>query len=350
MADAPLSAVAAAARGEAQAWNELVAHYTPLVISVIRRYRLSDEDAADVNQTLWLRLVEHLDSIREPRALPLWIITTTRNECLQVLRSRRRTRTVDPATGLDDTEDPAGTDLAEDLLQAERHQVLRGSRSSRPLAGTCWPCSPPTRRRPTRRSPTGSACPAAASGPPGRGAWRSCASRPRWCPSFRRSGTATAGEVGGMAWQRWDDDEHLMAELGEALSAPGTVKESYLDAGRGAFTWRTVDEDLALAALAYDSALDEELVGRARSGDTSRALVFQGTDVSVEVHVSGEGLVGQLVPPATADVAVYTAAGVFARASADEIGCFTLAPPPPGPVRLECRTAEAALVTDWFCL
>jgi RNA polymerase sigma factor (sigma-70 family) len=114
----------AAARGDQDAWNQLVGRYTPLVVSVIRSYRLGDEDAADVNQTLWLRLVEHLDRIRDPQALPMWIITTTRNECMKVLRSRQRTRTVDPLVGLD-VPDTEGPELDEALLAAERQQVLR---------------------------------------------------------------------------------------------------------------------------------------------------------------------------------------------------------------------------------
>ena len=44
--------------------------------SVIRSFRLQGCDAEDVGQTVWLRLVEHLGELREPRALPKWIITT----------------------------------------------------------------------------------------------------------------------------------------------------------------------------------------------------------------------------------------------------------------------------------
>jgi RNA polymerase sigma factor (sigma-70 family) len=124
--------VAAAGRGDERAWSELVGRYTPLVYSVINGYRLSWSDAADANQTVWLRLVEQLSRIREPQALPLWLITTTRHECLRLLRDSRRTHSVDP---LDTTlngsaaEPAAGPDLDEDidgrLLAAERQQVLR---------------------------------------------------------------------------------------------------------------------------------------------------------------------------------------------------------------------------------
>jgi RNA polymerase sigma factor (sigma-70 family) len=116
--------VAAATRGEQQAWNALIDRYLPLVRSVTRAYRLNERDAEDVSQTVWLRLVEHLDSIREPRALPKWLMTTTKHEALRLLRSDVRENPVDPQT------DPAmqraeHVDVAADLIRAERHQALR---------------------------------------------------------------------------------------------------------------------------------------------------------------------------------------------------------------------------------
>lgn len=66
--DSPIDfLVAAAANGNPEAWNELVDRYTPLLVTVIRRHRLTRTQAEDVAQTVWLRLVEHLGSLREPR-------------------------------------------------------------------------------------------------------------------------------------------------------------------------------------------------------------------------------------------------------------------------------------------
>ena len=62
--------VAAAIAGDAAAWEELVDRYAGLVWSVCRRYRLTDADAADVSQTVWLRTVERLDRLREARRDP----------------------------------------------------------------------------------------------------------------------------------------------------------------------------------------------------------------------------------------------------------------------------------------
>ena len=78
--------VTRARAGDQASWNALVDRFLPLVNGVIRRFRLSSADADDVNQTVWLRLVEHLGDLREPRALPGWLVTTTRNEALRVIR------------------------------------------------------------------------------------------------------------------------------------------------------------------------------------------------------------------------------------------------------------------------
>ncbi|MET9626391.1 sigma-70 family RNA polymerase sigma factor [Lentzea sp. NPDC006480] len=126
-AGSPIAAlVSAAAEGDQSAWNEIVDRYTPLVVSVIYKHRLRPADAADVNQTLWLRLVEQIGRLREPEALPGWIMTTTRNECLRVLRVQQRTHLYDPLSESDALEsEQLDADVESDLLAVERRQALR---------------------------------------------------------------------------------------------------------------------------------------------------------------------------------------------------------------------------------
>jgi RNA polymerase sigma factor (sigma-70 family) len=115
--------VAAALDGDQSSWNRLVDRYTPLVLSVVRRHRLQGSDAEDVVQTVWLRLIEHLDRIREPAALPGWIVTTARNECLHVIRSHKAVSPVDLAE--QGWPEGAGNPAVDsDLLEAERHEAL----------------------------------------------------------------------------------------------------------------------------------------------------------------------------------------------------------------------------------
>jgi RNA polymerase sigma factor (sigma-70 family) len=115
--------VAAALRGDHASWHRLVDRYTPLLLSVIRRHRLQGDDAEDVAQTVWLRLVEKLGSIREPEALPGWILTTARNECLHLIKARKVVFPTDlEDRGWPDGSGPAAVDS--DLLEAERHEAL----------------------------------------------------------------------------------------------------------------------------------------------------------------------------------------------------------------------------------
>lgn len=121
--------VEAAASGDAQAWDEMVDRYASLVVAVCRHFRLSDADLHDVSQTVWLRLVEHLPDLREPQALPGWLVTTTRRECMRVLDQSRRQTPVESHW-----EDGADTesDISAALLESERRSALRQAYASLP--------------------------------------------------------------------------------------------------------------------------------------------------------------------------------------------------------------------------
>jgi RNA polymerase sigma factor (sigma-70 family) len=120
--DAVATLVARALEGDSSAWDRLVERFLPLVLSIVRRNRLQDAEAQDVAQTVWLRLVEHLGAIREPRALPGWIATTARNECHHVTGGRRPV----PSADLDAwwRPDDAAPGPDRDLLEGERHEAL----------------------------------------------------------------------------------------------------------------------------------------------------------------------------------------------------------------------------------
>ena len=116
--------VTRATNGDKQAWDGLVERYAPLIWSICRRHGLGDADAEDVGQSIWLKLVDQLDKIRVPAALPGWLATTTRRECGRVLRAAR-----EPLAGhaLDAEVLPAEQAAAaeQELLAAERHAALR---------------------------------------------------------------------------------------------------------------------------------------------------------------------------------------------------------------------------------
>jgi RNA polymerase sigma factor (sigma-70 family) len=88
--------VQGAREGDSGAWATITQRYAELIRSVARRYRLSSADIEDVSQLVWLKLFDHIDQIREPRALPGWIATTTANACLGVAKTQARTIPTDP--------------------------------------------------------------------------------------------------------------------------------------------------------------------------------------------------------------------------------------------------------------
>jgi RNA polymerase sigma factor (sigma-70 family) len=79
-----------AADGDHWAWERLVDQYARLIWSITVNFKLVESDAADVAQTTWLRLLEHIDRIEYPDRLGSWLAATARNECLRCLAARKR--------------------------------------------------------------------------------------------------------------------------------------------------------------------------------------------------------------------------------------------------------------------
>jgi RNA polymerase sigma factor (sigma-70 family) len=127
--------ISEAQKGDPRAWEELIDRYQSLVNSITRRYRLSEPDAADVSQTVWLKLIESVGSLRDPEAIPGWISTTTGRACLDVLARAQRTVPVDPLPRCGEPghfspappwdEDPDPIEVDEQLLQAELRRAVR---------------------------------------------------------------------------------------------------------------------------------------------------------------------------------------------------------------------------------
>jgi RNA polymerase sigma factor (sigma-70 family) len=111
-------------------WNALTERYQPIINSVCRRYRLRPEDAADVSQTVWMKVLDNLDRIREPRAIPAWIRTTARHAALAVLRACDRLTLLDgsqdnSARWLPLTPSSYDSEIDARLVDAERRSAVR---------------------------------------------------------------------------------------------------------------------------------------------------------------------------------------------------------------------------------
>ena len=117
--------VTRAKNGEKHAWDALVERYAPLIWSICRQYRLNDADAEDVGQAVWLKLVNHLDHLRDPAALPGWLATTTRRECIRVARAAGGPPAGEQALDAGNIPDTQTATAEHELLEAERHAALR---------------------------------------------------------------------------------------------------------------------------------------------------------------------------------------------------------------------------------
>lgn len=110
-----------AALGQESAWREIVRRYYPLFLTVCRAHGLGAVDVEDVTGSVWLRLVANIARIREPAALPGWLQTTVRHECLALLRHKSRHVPTDRTLFVDVDEPEVGTSL----IDAERRAAAR---------------------------------------------------------------------------------------------------------------------------------------------------------------------------------------------------------------------------------
>lgn len=104
--------------GDNRAWAALVQRYQRLVYAIVTRMGLDEHAAADVFQTVFSRLVDHLPRIDDPSRLQAWIVTSAKREGL--LQRRRAQRTVSMTHADDATGDGAEWDLADESPIAEQ--------------------------------------------------------------------------------------------------------------------------------------------------------------------------------------------------------------------------------------
>jgi RNA polymerase sigma factor (sigma-70 family) len=112
--------VRAAADGDDNAWRTMVAEHEAVLRTVTRSFRLDAEDAADVAQTTWMRLHEHIRTITEPDRVGSWLITTARRECIRLVARSGRTDSFENLDDALDMRDRPVVDVDACLLAEER--------------------------------------------------------------------------------------------------------------------------------------------------------------------------------------------------------------------------------------
>lgn len=147
----------------------------------------------------------------------------------------------------------------------------------------------------------------------------------------------------------WDDEE-LMAALKEALASYQSVPPEFIEAGRNAFAWHNIDAEIA--QLTYDSAAYRDTVPSMRSESASiRALTFTSAHLTIELEVSEDSLLGQVIPPRQGTIEVHIRTGVITAIGVDELGYFTIRRPPDSPFQLHWQTSDGPdIVTGWITL
>ncbi len=117
--------------GNEDAWCALVDKYKNLIFSVPIKYGFSRDEAADIFQMVCLELLSQLDKLREPRALPKWILMVTSHKCYHVKHQFRRNMEKAALAG-ENFEERGPIQTEEILRQAEQEQHLREALNSLP--------------------------------------------------------------------------------------------------------------------------------------------------------------------------------------------------------------------------
>jgi len=109
--------------GNEEAWSLLIDKYKALIYSIPVKYSLPPHEAADVFQSTCMELLTRLPQLREPRALPKWLMQVAHHQCYRVKRQQQRLVSRDAEQDMPDPETPA---IAETLVQqTQEEQMLR---------------------------------------------------------------------------------------------------------------------------------------------------------------------------------------------------------------------------------
>ncbi|MFI7061817.1 hypothetical protein ACIBL3_12595 [Kribbella sp. NPDC050124] len=156
-----------------------------------------------------------------------------------------------------------------------------------------------------------------------------------------------------MSSQWWSDDDQLLEQLRDALSTARELPAGFVEVGKAAYAWRTIDAELA--ALTYDSAWDaEELTLTRAESAVLRTLTFSSDALTIELELTPHEVLGQISPPqrGTARLATEslgTDVDDVGTAPIDDLGFFIVRPAPNHPFRLVCQTAAGVTVlTGWI--
>lgn len=327
--------VARAQGGDEGAWSALVDRHLGLVHAVCCGHGLHDDAAAEVNELVWLQLVEHLARIRTPGAVGGWVAATARSLCLAPERAGRRSGYVTAAVGGPAPAAPSGgTDRGTDGEGARLAAAFAriGARCQRLLRLIA------IRPRPPDADISAGLDLAVADVEP---ACVGCLDR------LRR----LAGDV-----------PDVLAGLRRAFAAADAVPGAWCEAARSAYAWHMLDA--VPADRVYDTTVvvGRDGAGGARGafgagfaplpppGPAVRRLRFSTPHEDVELVVDSDGdevlVVGRLASGRAADVTARWPGGRRTTRTRDP-GAFRFQGLPVAPLSLHVA-GEGGLKTGWI--
>ena len=109
--------------GSEEAWSSLIDKYKALIYSIPVKYGLPPHEAAEVFQATCVELLTGLPGLREPRALPKWLMQVAHHQCYRWKRQQQRIVSRD---GDSDLPEPAVPAIADSMIQqTQEEQLLR---------------------------------------------------------------------------------------------------------------------------------------------------------------------------------------------------------------------------------
>lgn len=150
-------------------------------------------------------------------------------------------------------------------------------------------------------------------------------------------------------YQTSREDEGLLARLRDGLAESDTVPSDVTSFAKAAFSWRTIDAELA--ELDYDS-VDEDLPAGVRSSSTARMISFQAGQwmLDVEFDETAGRLLGHISPQDEYTIELHSSGALFTVQS-DELGRFEANGVSSGPLSLVLRFSDGTVIkTQWVVL
>ena len=141
-------------------------------------------------------------------------------------------------------------------------------------------------------------------------------------------------------------DDELLVELARSVAEAELVTDGQREAAQAAFTWRTVDQELA--ELLHDSAL--EMTGVRGADDAPRTLSFASGALTLEVEIDGDVVLGQVVGGAAESVVLQRSISDDQPLAVDPAGFFRLDGVAPGPIRFVVQAGDWTLTSPWVAI